>query len=95
MSQAGIAEEASRYHRVFQVFREVHKVRDFQLVLQANVWGCVGEYHVRALEQAVAEEKARKGFEDSLSEPLHQQFVESLVIEVLPRQGLITHCNPL
>jgi len=70
MSQADIAEEASRNRRLFRVLREVHKVRGFQVVLRASVWGYAGEHHVRALEQAVAQEKARKGFDDSFSEPL-------------------------
>ena len=70
MSQANIAEEASRHRELFQVLREVHKVRDFQLVLHANVWGFAGEHHVRTLKQAVAQEKARKGFDDAFPEPL-------------------------
>ena len=69
MSQADIAEEASRHHRLFQVLREARKVRDFRLVLYAIVWGLEGEHHVRTLEQAVAEEKAKNGFNDSFPEP--------------------------
>jgi hypothetical protein len=53
-----------------EMLREVHKVRDFRLVLCANVWGCVGEYPVRILEEDVAEEKAKKGFDKNFPEPL-------------------------
>ena len=70
MSQADIAEEASRNRRLFRVLREVHKVRNFRLVLRASVWGYAGEHHARTLEQAVAQEKARNGFDDSFTEPL-------------------------
>ena len=45
-------------------------MRDFQLVLDASVWGPAGEYSVKMLKEAVAEEKAKKGFDDFLSEPL-------------------------
>ena len=69
MSRAGIAEEASRHRRLFQALRKARKVRDFRLVLYAIVWGLGGEHHVRTLEQAVAEEKAKNGFDDSLPEP--------------------------
>jgi hypothetical protein len=44
MSETERAEEASRHHRQFEVFREAQKVRDFQLVLCADVWEHVGEY---------------------------------------------------
>ena len=36
------AEEALQYRRQFKVFREAQKVRDFQLVLRAEVWDDVG-----------------------------------------------------
>ena len=70
LSQADIAGEASRHRRRFGVFREAHKVRDFQLVLSAEVWSPLVEYSVRMLKEAVAEEKARNGFGDFLPEPL-------------------------
>ena len=69
-SQTEREEEASRHCERFGVLREAHKVRDFQLVLCARVWGCVGEYLLRRLEEAVAEEKARNGFGNSFPEPL-------------------------
>ena len=62
-------EEASRHHRRFEVLREVHNARDFRLVLSAGVWDPVGEYSVRMLKDAIAEEKARGGFDNFLSEP--------------------------
>ena len=70
MSRADIAEEASRHRRLFQVLREARKVREFRLVLYAIVWGLEGEHHVRTLEQVVAKEKAKNGFDDSFPEPL-------------------------
>ena len=69
VSQDGRRAEALRHHRRFEVFREVCKVRDFRLVLNATVWDPVGEYSVRMLKEAVAEEKAKGGFDDFLSEP--------------------------
>ena len=70
MSKADIAEEASWYHRQLELFREMHKVRGFQLVLCADVWDRMVECAVRVLKQAVAVEKARGGFGDLSSEPL-------------------------
>ena len=62
--------EASLHRWRFEVIREVRKVRNFRLVMCANVWGHHGRYPVRVLEEAVAEEKARKGFGDFPSDPL-------------------------
>jgi len=70
LPQAVRAEEASWHRRRFEVLREVRKVRDFQLLLSATVRGCVGEYPVRMLEEAVAEEKTKKGFDSFFFEPL-------------------------
>ena len=69
VSQDDREAEALRHHRRFEVLREVYKVRDFRLVLNATVWDPVGEYSVRMLKEAVAEEKAKGGFDDLLSEP--------------------------
>ena len=69
-SQAERAEEALRYHRQFEVFREAQKVRDFQLVLCADAWDNVGEYPVRVLKRAVAAEKAKGMFDNFSSEPM-------------------------
>jgi len=60
-SQAERTEETALHHRRFESFREVHKVRSFQLVLCAYVCAPVGEYSVRMLKEAVAEEKAKRG----------------------------------
>jgi len=61
-SQDAKAEEF-RFHRwKFDILREVHVLRTFQLVLCASVWGCLGDYPVRMLEAAVAEENAKGGF---------------------------------
>jgi hypothetical protein len=69
MSENERAEEASRHHRQFEVLHEVQKVRDFRLVLCADVWERVGEYSVRVLERAVAVEKAKGVFDNSSPEP--------------------------
>ena len=70
VSQAIRTVEGFRHHRRFEVLREVHKVRDFRLVLNAKVWDPAGEYSVRMLKEAVAEEKSKGGFDDFSSEPL-------------------------
>jgi len=70
MSDADIVEQASKHHRRFELFREMHKVRGFQLVLCADVWDRVVEYTVQVLKQAVAVEKANGGFGGLFSEPL-------------------------
>jgi len=70
MSEADRAEETLRHRRRFKVLREVHKVRDFQLVLHAEVWSPVVEYSVRMLGEAVADEKVTRGFEGFRSEPV-------------------------
>ena len=69
LSQAERAEETSRHHKRFELLREVHNVRGFQLVLCADVWGPNGEYSVRMLRQAVAHEKMRDGFYEFSSDP--------------------------
>ena len=69
MSQAERLEEASRHRRRFEIFREAHKVLDFRLVLCANVWNYVEEYSVRVLEEILAEEKEKRGFDGFHYEP--------------------------
>jgi len=58
------------YYRHFAALREMNKVRTFQVVLCADVWDRVVVDAVRALEQAVAEERTKAGFGDFSSEPL-------------------------
>ena len=69
MSQADREEEALCYHQQFGVFRETHKVRDFRLVLYADIWHRAGEYLVRVLVEAVAAERAKGGFDNFFPEP--------------------------
>lgn len=69
MSQAEIAEEASRHHTRFELLRGLHKTRDFRLMLSACVLGRAGEYPVQMLEQAVAEENAKGGFDNHFPVP--------------------------
>ena len=69
LSQAERAEEVSRHRIIFEVFREAHRVREFQLELYVTIWGCIGEEPVRILEEAIAEERAENGFNDFLRDP--------------------------
>ena len=62
-------EEVSRHRRIFEVFREVQKVRKFQLELCASVWGSVGEEPVQILEEAIAKERTENGFNDFPHDP--------------------------
>jgi len=55
--------------RVFKVFHEVQKVRDFRLVLCADVHDSMVEYCVRVLKEDVAAEKAKGMFDGFSSEP--------------------------
>jgi len=70
ISEAERGREISRHRRLFEAFRGVHKIRDFRLQLCAAVWDPVGEYSMGILKEAVAEEKAKGGFDGFLSEPL-------------------------
>ena len=70
VSEADRAEEALRHHSRFEVLRELHRVRDFRLVLCAEVCDPVGDYSVRMLREAVVDEKAKGGFEGFRSEPV-------------------------
>ena len=38
-------------------------MRGFQLVLRTSIWGHIGEEPVRMLEEAIAEENAKGGFD--------------------------------
>ena len=67
---AEIAKEASWHKQLFKAFRPMHKVRDFQLVLCADVWDGVRGYTVQTLKQAVAAEEAERGFDGMSPEPL-------------------------
>ena len=62
--------DGARHRLRFGVFRKVHKVREFRLVLCADVWEGVEEYSLRILKQEVEVEKARRGFNGAFSEPL-------------------------
>ena len=59
-----------RYSRQFELVREISKVRDFQLVLCADVFGGAVEYSVFELTQTVEGEKARGGLDYLRCEPL-------------------------
>ena len=70
VSRAERTKEALQHHLQLEVFREIHELRDFRLVLREGVWHRVGEHSVRVLEEAVEAEKARGGFDVGFPEPL-------------------------
>ena len=70
MPEVERTEETLRHHQQFQVFRKVQKVRDFQLVLCADVWHRVGEYSMQVLKRAVEREKAKGVFDGFSSKPV-------------------------
>lgn len=69
MSPDKMVEDALWTHRRFEVFREMGRLRDFRLVLCADVWGGMGKYSVRVPKDAVATEKAKGGVDNLSSEP--------------------------
>ena len=64
------AEDASRHGARFEVLRKMHRMRDFRLVLCADVWDRVREDSVRMLKEAVAAEKAKGGVDNIFPEPM-------------------------
>jgi len=64
------AKEASWHRELFKVFRWMYRLRDFQLVLCAEVWDRFGEYAMGVLKQAVAAENAGGRLDYLPSEPL-------------------------
>jgi len=62
--------EAKEHSIRFMTIRSIRYKRHFQLVLCADVWDGAGEFAVRSLEQAVAAEKERGGFDWVFPEPL-------------------------
>ena len=58
------------HERQLRLFRAIHEVRDFQLVLCVDVWDGVSEYTTLLLKRAVAAEKAKGGFNGVFPEPL-------------------------
>ena len=62
--------EASWHRRLFEVFREMYTVREFRLVLCADVWDRLKEFTMERLKRAVAVEKAAKRLDYLPSEPL-------------------------
>lgn len=62
--------EASWHRRLFEVFREMYTVREFRLVLCAEVWDRAVDYAVDVLKRTVAAEKAAKRLDYLPSEPV-------------------------
>jgi hypothetical protein len=66
LSPAERAKETLWHEGQFRIFRTMQKIRDFQLVLCADVWDGVREYAVRRLRQAVAAGKTKRGIDNRL-----------------------------
>ena len=62
--------EASTQRRYLEALREMHRVRDFQPVLCADVWERVREHAVWQLKWVVADEKVGMGADDFFSKLL-------------------------
>ena len=60
----------ARIHTHFAALREMRKARAFRLVFCVDVWVHPVADAVRLLEQAVAAERAKTGFDDFISESL-------------------------
>ena len=58
------------HEMVLGVLREICKIRDFKLVLRADVWGYMEGYVVWRLEQMVAREREKSGPDDLSFLPL-------------------------
>lgn len=48
----------------------MHEVKKFRLTICADVWDVIGECALWLLEEAIATEKAKRGFDDIFPEPL-------------------------
>ena len=59
-----------RCQQQFEVFHKIHNVRDFRLMLCADVFDCMVEETVKTLKRFVKEEKERGGLNYLLHEPL-------------------------
>jgi len=68
MSPIEIAWGATLNCEQFGMYRAMHSIRGFRLVLCADVWDGVGEHAMRALKRAVETEKVERGF-DMFPEP--------------------------
>ena len=64
------AAEARTRSRTFRMLHDLHKVRDFKLVLCAKVWGYFEDCAVRELERIVATEWRKAGGGNPSPEPL-------------------------
>jgi len=59
-----------RYKRHFRLFREMHKVRDFRLVLCADVFDCMVEDSIRTLEHTLITSEVNGGLDYFIYKPL-------------------------
>lgn len=62
--------ESAWHDRLFEVIRAIHQVRELQLVLRMEVLDRLGECVMRLMEDAVAAERAKRGFDSTFPEPL-------------------------
>ena len=62
-------DETQEHRRRLWFLREAHNVRNFELVLCANVWGPVEEYAVRRLKEVVVAAEAESVFDHHFPAP--------------------------
>jgi hypothetical protein len=65
-----IAKNTLHHSERFRVLSEMHRVREFRLVLCAGVPDCIAERALQALKQIVEAERMRGGLDYLLCEPL-------------------------
>ena len=65
-----MAQSVLHHSERFKVFNEMYRVRDFRLVLCADVLGCIAESAVRKLDRIVKAERMIGGLDYLLCEPL-------------------------
>ena len=62
--------DVPRYKRHFRLFREMHKVRDFRLVLCADVFDCLVEHAIQTLEHTLIAREVNGGLDYFINKPL-------------------------
>ena len=70
VSKDAMTKEGLWHCGLFEVFRKMHEIRNFRLVLCIDGWDGVGEYTVQVLKQVIAKERTQRVFDDVFPEPL-------------------------
>ena len=69
VSKDAMTKEGLWHCGLFEVFRKMHEIRNFRLVLCIDAWDGVGEYTVQVLKQVIAKERTQGVFDDVFPEP--------------------------